>query len=70
MVKMISEPKDIGFTTWTCSNDQFGKYPFNEYQLDLTDLISLSAELSENILKARTTLNNVDLLDDKDIFKE
>lgn len=69
-MKMILEAKDVGFNTWTQCNDQFGKYHFNEYKIDLTEAINLSPELLEGIVFARTTLNGVKLLNDKDVFGE
>lgn len=67
-VKMITKEKELGFTTWTNSNDQFERYPFNEYRIDLTEIINLSPDLLDTILSARTSLPKVTLLDDKDIF--
>ncbi len=67
---MILEAKKIGFSTWAKCDDQFGKYNFNEYQVDLTEAINLSPELLKGIIFARTTLNDVKLLDDKDVFGE
>jgi len=67
-VKMITKEEELGFTTWTNSNDQFGKYPFNEYQIDLTEVINLSPDLLDSILTARGSLPKVTLLDDRDIF--
>lgn len=70
-MSMILETGNVGFSTWTKCNDQlFGKYHFNEYQIDLSEAINLSPELLNGILHARTTLNNVRLLNDKDVFGE
>jgi hypothetical protein len=69
-MEMILGAKDIGFNTWAQCNDQFGKYHFNEYKIDLTEAINLSPELLEGIIFARTTLNDVKLLNDKDVFGE
>jgi len=66
--KMISKEKNIGFSTWTKSNEQFEKSHFNEYQLDLTTIINMSPELLEGILNARSTLGEVELLDESDVF--
>jgi len=68
-IKMLSKEIEIGFSTWKNSNEQFGKYPFNEHQIDLTEAINLSSELSEGIKIARSSLNKVELLEDKDIFE-
>jgi len=67
-IKMLSKGQVVG--TWTNSNDNFDRYPFNEYQLDLTETINLSKELLDSIMNARSTLDKVELLDDKDIFEE
>lgn len=67
---MITEEGDIGFTTWTNSNDQFGKYPFNEYRIDLTEVINLSPDLLDSIITARERLPNVTLLNEKDVFDD
>lgn len=64
-IKMLSKGQVFG--TWTNSNDNFDRYPFNEYQLDLTETINLSKELLDSIMNARSTLDKVELLDDKDI---
>lgn len=69
-VTMITREEELGFTTWTNSNDQFGKYPFNEYRIDLTEVVNLSPELLDSILSARTSLPEVTLLDDRDVFGE
>lgn len=69
-IKMLSKEIEIGFSTWKNSNEQFGKYPFNEHQIDLTDAINLSSELSEGIRIARSSLDKVELLEDKDIFED
>lgn len=67
-VRMLTSTFDIGFTTWTKCDSQFGRYPFNEYQIDLTEVINQSPELLEGIITARSTLKDVELLDDRDIF--
>jgi len=69
-IKMLSKEIEIGFSTWKNSNEQFGKYPFNEHQIDLTEAINLSSELSEGIRIARSSLDEVELLEDKDIFED
>lgn len=69
-IKMLSKEIEIGFSTWKNSNEQFGKYPFNEHQIDLTEAINLSSELSEGIRIARSSLDKVELLEDKDIFED
>lgn len=66
--KMITKADDLGFTTWTNSNDQFEKYPFNEYRMDFSEVINLSPALLDTILIARTSLPRVTLLDDVDVF--
>ena len=68
-IKMLSKEIEADFFTWKNSNEQFGEYPFNEYQIDLTEAINLSSELSEGIKIARSSLNKVELLEDKDIFE-
>jgi hypothetical protein len=69
-VKMLSKEIETGFSTWKNSNEQFGEYPFNEHQIDLTEAINLSSELSEGIRIARSSLDKVELLEDKDIFED
>ncbi len=69
-IKMLSKEIETGFSTWKNSNEQFGKYPFNEHQIDLTEAINLSFELSEGIRIARSSLDKVELLEDKDIFED
>ncbi|GAI42049.1 unnamed protein product, partial [marine sediment metagenome] len=48
-IKMLSKEIKTGFSTWKNSNEQFGEYPFNEHQIDLTEAINLSSELLEGI---------------------
>lgn len=67
--RMISKEEDIGFSTWTNGNEQFEKSHFNEYQLDLTTVINMSPELLDGILKARSTLGEVELLNESDVFE-
>ena len=69
-IKMLSKEIEIGFSTWKNSNEQFGEYPFNEHQIDLTEAINLSSELLEGIRIARSSLDKVELLEDKDIFED
>ena len=69
-IKMFSKEKETGFSTWKNGNEQFGKYPFNEHQIDLTEAINLSSELSEGIRIACSSLDKVELLEDKDIFED
>ncbi|HEY0087877.1 MAG TPA: hypothetical protein VGB37_03480 [Candidatus Lokiarchaeia archaeon] len=70
MLTMITRERDLGFTTWTNSNDQFGRYPFNEYRIDLTEIINLSPNLLDSIISARESLSNVTLLNESDIFND
>ena len=69
-IKMLSKEIEIGFSTWQNNNEQFGEYPFNEHQIDLTEAINLSSELSEGIRIARSNLDKVELLEDKNIFED
>lgn len=72
-IKMLSKETETGFSTWQNNNEQdeqFGKYPFNEHQIDLTEAINLSSELSEGIRIARSSLDKVELLEDKNIFED
>ncbi len=67
-LKNLTNEEELGFTTWTNSNEQFGKYPFNEYRIDLSEVISLSPDLLDSVLTARANLQKVNLLDDSDVF--
>lgn len=68
--RMISKKENIIFSTWTNSNELFVKSHFNEYQLDLTTVINMSPELLDGILKARSTLGEVELLNESDVFED
>ncbi|MBA7584373.1 hypothetical protein ES708_26326 [subsurface metagenome] len=69
-IKMLTKELETGFSTWKNFSEQFGKYPFNEHQIDLTEAINVSSELSKGIRITRSSLNKVELLEDKDIFED
>lgn len=68
--KMLTSNADIGFATWTNSNEQFGKYHFNEYQIDITEVVNKSPELIDGIIKTRANLNCTEFLNDADVFED
>jgi len=66
--KVLSQNSDITFATWTGSDGQFEKYPYNIYRIELTDVICSSPELFKDIIEVRSSLNEVELLDGDDVF--
>ena len=69
MTEILSHESDLLISPWTTGIDlQFGKYPFNEHQFEMTRIINLSPELLSDIERARQSLREVEFCDDSDIF--